>query len=156
MGGSSSKSSTKSETTEYNVSQADYSTGDGSRTDTTVAGTGNTVSVTATDFGAIEKGAEIAKDSIAGMQATVGQAFNFGGQALQFADQASARATAAVTSLAAQQERSNKDTVAQVLSIAETIKTGGESQTKKLALYGAGLLTVAVLAVAFIFKGKRA
>lgn len=149
MGGSSSKSSAKSETTEYNVSQADYSTGDGSRTDTTVAGTGNTVSVTATDFGAIEGGIDVAKTAIASSS----QALN---SSLEFADRASDRTVGALSGIQAAQQKAQTEVLGNVLKLTETVKTDGAAQTTRL-MTGVifAIIAGAVVVAVVVTKGKK-
>lgn len=153
--GSRSKSSSSSATTnnnlEYTLSEADYSQGDGSRTSTTTAGTGNTVTVNTTDFGAIEGGLKLGADALAG-------AFKFGSDSLEGAlsvvDTSAQRTTQAIAGLAAQQERSNADTIGKVLAIQEQRTTDGTKQIVKL-LAGLGLTAAAAAVLVVYLKSRK-
>lgn len=154
---SSSKSSTTNNNTEYTVSQADYSTGDGTRATTTTSGNNNTVNVTTSDFGAIEGGLKLGADALRegfkfGSDSLAG-ALDFGKTALDRADAAAERAVKTVSQLSQQQETSNRDTMQKVLAIQEQRVTDGSAQLQKLVI---GLaLTGAAVAVFVVYMNKK-
>lgn len=140
--GSKSKSSSATTTSNVNkettISKADYSTGAGNKTDNNVTGNSNVTTIQTTDFGAIEGGLALSKDSLTG-------AFDFGKKALDSVDSSTDRTMKAITGLSAAQERSNAETMTKVLAIQEQRTTDGSAQMTKLIL-GLGLTVAAVMA----------
>lgn len=158
-----SKSSTTATTnnTSTQISSADYSSGDGDRINTTVVGSGNTV----TDFGAVTAGMDVAKDSLAAMGEATSSALNFGKDALDFADASGARASdvmksslTQVSNLAAANEAGNRDTVKTLSDLAMNLKSDGAAQqTKTVQTVVIGLAVVAGVTVAAVaFSNRKA
>jgi hypothetical protein len=155
--GSKSSSATSSTTTnkETNLSQADYSTGDGSRTNANVTGDKNTVTIQTTDFGAVQGSFDVAKDS-------VGKALSFGTEALDFAQQqgqgamdAVSKAVIATQSLAASAEKNQSDTVDKLTNLVSDVKTEGQSTAMKMLAAVVALLMLSGVAVAYFMRDSK-
>lgn len=135
MGGSSSAAtSSKTYQSENNSTLADYSQGNGDRSNVSVSGEGNQISIL--DGGAI-------RDS------------------LQFADKQNERAQTAVAvsvaatqALAARQSQNDADTVDKIIALTDTITTGGAMTTTKYLIGMFVFFALAGAAVA-ILGGKK-
>lgn len=141
--GSSSQSATSSTTNNHEVSGtlADYSQGDGPRTNTSVVGDSNTVNVL--DGGAIDK------------------AFGFGKDSLDYADKQSERtqkalaaSVAATQALAAAQSQNDADTVDKILALTDSITTGGATTVTKWVI-GMLIFFAAAGATVLVFYGNK-
>lgn len=135
MGGSS-KASTSSSTTqtEYNSTLADYSQGDGDRSNVSVSGTSNRVEIL--DGGAI-------RDS-----------FAFADKQNERAQTAVAVSVAATQALAARQAQNDADTVDKIIALTDTVTTGGAMTTTKYLIGMVVFFALAGAAVAIMTSKK--
>lgn len=147
--GSKSSSATSSTTnnTQQTQNLADYSQGDGTRNTTAIAGNGNSVSITATDFGAVAGGLGVAS-----------KALDFGGTALKdsldFANDQASRTVDTVKNIASSAAAANASTADKVLALTETVKTDGQAQTSRLLTGVVLAMVVGVVVVVVVMNRK--
>lgn len=165
--------------TDYATSQQDNSSTAGTKVSATVTGNNNStktnsannltdlgginafkssVNLTLSDYGAIEGGMDVAKQSLIANAAAQQSALNASSNALKeslaFAADQSNKSLEKVSGLAAANQAAANQNIEKVLGTLDTVKTEGKAETQKLTMYLAGGALLVIVVVVFAL-GKK-